>query len=115
MPTLYGIRNCDTVKKARTWLDGHGVAHRFHDLRADGLDAAMLDAWIAAVGHETLLNTRGTTWRQLPEAEREGVDGGKAAALMLAHPTLVKRPVLDHHGRITVGFKAEIYAGMFGD
>lgn len=110
MTTLYGIKNCDTVKKARRWLDEHGVEYRFHDLRADGLEAKRLDAWIRAVGWETLLNRRGTTWRKLPEAVREGIDAKRAAALMLEQPTLIKRPVIEHGEQVLVGFDPDAYA-----
>ena len=107
MITLYGIRNCDTVKKARKWLDEHGVNYRFHDFRADGLEAKKLDAWISAAGWETLLNRRGTTWRRLPEDVREGIDGKRAAALMLEQPTLIKRPVIEHGTQVLVGFDSD--------
>jgi arsenate reductase len=111
--TLHGIRNCDTVKKARAWLDARGVAYRFHDVRTDGLDRAMLEGWVRQVGWETLLNRAGTTFRKLPEAEREGIDEARAVALMLAQPSMVKRPVLDLGGTIHVGFAPERYAALF--
>lgn len=107
--TIYGIRNCDTVKKARTWLEGRGVAHRFVDYRAEGLDAKALARWEKAVGWEKLLNKTSTTFKQLPDAEKQSMDREKAVALLQAHPTLIKRPVLDIDGKITVGFKPEIY------
>jgi arsenate reductase (glutaredoxin) len=113
MITVYGIKNCDTVKKARKWLDGHGVAYRFHDFRTDGLEADRLNDWIRAVGRETLLNRRGTTWRRLPEDVREGIDETRAAALMLEHPTLIKRPVVEHGRQVLVGFNAEAFAQRF--
>jgi arsenate reductase (glutaredoxin) len=112
MTTVYGIKNCDTVKKARKWLDDHGVTYRFHDFRGDGLDAKQLDAWIGAAGWETLLNRRGTTWRKLPDAEREGIDAKRAAALMLEHPTLIKRPVIEHGKQVLVGFDPKAYAEL---
>ncbi|WP_018953109.1 ArsC family reductase [Thioalkalivibrio sulfidiphilus] len=112
MTTLYGIKNCDTVKKARKWLEAHGVEYRFHDFRADGLEAKQIDAWIKAVGWETLLNRRGTTWRKLPEAVREGIDEKRAAALMLEHPTLIKRPVVEHGKQVLVGFDPDVYAKL---
>ncbi len=102
--TLYGIPNCDTMKKARQWLDTHGVEYRFHDYKKSGIDAATLQAWCRQVGHEALLNTRGTTWRKLPETERHSVDAGKALALMQAQPSLIKRPVLLAGKRLLVGF-----------
>lgn len=113
MITVYGIRNCDTVKKARKWLDGHGVEHRFHDLRANGLEAGRLDAWIRAVGWEALLNRRGTTWRRLPRDVREGIDANTAAALMLEHPTVIRRPVIEHGRQVLVGFDADLFTRRF--
>lgn len=107
--TIYGIKNCDTVKKARTWLEGRGVEHRFVDYRVDGLDAKALARWEKAVGWEKLLNKASTTFKALPDAEKQGVDKARAVALMQAHPTLIKRPVLDVDGAITVGFKPDIY------
>lgn len=109
MTTLYGIKNCDTVKKARRWLEANGVAYTYHDLRADGLSSASLQSWIMSAGWETLLNRRGTTWRQLPESEREPLTAERAAQLMLAHPTLIKRPVLELDGTVQVGFKESNY------
>jgi arsenate reductase len=114
MTTLYGIPNCDTVKKAQRWLDAHGVAYRFHDLRRDGLDDALLADWIGQVGWETLLNRRGTTWRRLPEAVRAGMDGDSATRLMREQPAIIKRPVLARGRRIHVGFDADDYRGLFG-
>jgi len=111
--TLYGIRNCDTVKKARRWLGEHDVDYGFHDFRADGLTKAQLKRWIAAVGWETLLNRRGTTWRKLPEAERNGITAARAERLMLAEPTLIKRPVLEVAGSVLVGFSADEYGKLF--
>jgi Spx/MgsR family transcriptional regulator len=107
--TLYGLKNCDTCRKARAWLDQQGHSHRFHDFRADGLDAALLARFEAALGWEALLNRRGTTWRGLPEADRDGADRDKALALMLAHPALIKRPVLVAGDEILVGFSADQY------
>ncbi|MBX3482298.1 ArsC family reductase [Phenylobacterium sp.] len=107
--TLYGIKNCDTMKKAWTWLDGHGVAYDFHDYRKAGLDRATLEGWVKAVGWEVLLNKAGTTFRNLPDADRQGIDAAKAVDLMLANPSMIKRPVLDQDGRLTVGFKPEVY------
>lgn len=112
--TLYGIKNCDTMKKARAWLDGHGVAYAFHDYKTAGIDGARLDGWMAQVGWETLLNRAGTTFRKLPQTEREGLDASKARSLMLAQPSMIKRPVLERDGRITVGFKPDIYQHLMG-
>jgi arsenate reductase (glutaredoxin) len=107
--TLYGIKNCDTMKKARTWLDEHGVRYEFHDYKASGIDATSLARWCTAVGWETLLNRSGTTFRKLPEARKADLTERKAVALMLAQPSMIKRPVLEMDGRIVVGFKPEIY------
>jgi len=107
--TIYGIPNCDTMKKARTWLDGHGVAYAFHDYRASGLEAKRLDGWVGKLGWEVLLNKASTSFRALPEADRQGLDGKKAKALMLANPTMIKRPVLDLGDRLLVGFKPDVY------
>ncbi len=112
--TLYGITTCDTVRKARAWLDQQGVAYRFHDFRKDGLEAARLAGWLDALGWEAVLNRAGTSFRAIPETERNGLDREKAAALILANPTLVKRPVLEAEGKVLVGFKPDIYAGVFG-
>lgn len=110
---LHGIPNCDTVKKARSWLEARGIAYRFHDFRKDGIDAAMLGAWVADAGWETLLNRAGTTFRKLPEAERTGLDEGKAIAIMLANPSAIKRPVVTGAGAVIVGFKAEAWESRF--
>lgn len=112
--TLYGIKNCDTMKKARAWLEGKGIAYAFHDYKASGIDGACLDGWMKQVGWETLLNRAGTTFRKLPETEREGLDAAKARRLMLHQPSMIKRPVLEQNGRITVGFKPETYEALFG-
>ena len=111
--TIYGIKNCDTMKKARAWLDDHGVAYAFHDYKAAGIDRARLEDWAKTVGWETLLNRAGTTFRKLPEADREGIGAKKAIALMLAQPSMIKRPVLDIGGRLLVGFRPEAYAEAF--
>ena len=112
--TLYGIKNCDTMKKARAWLDAHGVAYVFHDYKSAGIDGARLDLWMAQVGWEALLNRAGTTFRKLPETEREGLDATRARTLMLAQPSMIKRPVMERDGRITVGFKPDIYQSLLG-
>ena len=105
MITVYGLKNCDTCRKALKWLDAQGMDHQFHDLRKDGLDPARLKRWIAAASWETVLNRRGTTWRGLGGTEKEGMNETKAAALMAAHPALIKRPVFEKGARIIVGFK----------
>ncbi|HWA61814.1 MAG TPA: ArsC family reductase [Caulobacteraceae bacterium] len=112
--TIYGIKACDTMKKARTWLDERGVAYAFHDYKAVGIDEARLRAWAGKVGWEVLLNRSGTTFRGLPDAERQGLDEAKAVRLMLAQPSMIKRPVLDVDGRLLVGFKPDAYAAAFG-
>ena len=112
--TLYGIKNCDTMKKARAWLDQRGVAYAFHDYKAAGIDPARLADWAKLGGWEVLLNRAGTTFRKLPEADKAGLDEAKALALMAAQPSLIKRPVLEQGGRIVVGFKPEVYGEVFG-
>ena len=114
MITVYGIKNCDTCKKALKWLTAEGIEHRFHDFRADGLDAADLARWAQAAGWEKLLNRRGTTWRKLAEADKDGVDAAKAETLMAANPTLIKRPVFDAGGQVLVGFSAAEQAALRG-
>ena len=111
--TLYGIPNCDTVKKARTWLDERGVEFRFHDYKKAGIDRASLERWCDEHGWETVLNRAGTTFRKLPDADRADLDAHKAIALMLAQPSMIKRPVLDLGDRRIVGFKPEIYEAAF--
>jgi arsenate reductase (glutaredoxin) len=112
--TIYGIKNCDTMKKARAWLDDHGVGYVFHDYKAEGIDRARLQAWIRAVGWETVLNRAGTTFRKLPDADKQGLTEAKAIALMLAQPSMIKRPVLETgRGLPLVGFKPEVYAARF--
>jgi arsenate reductase len=111
--TIYGIKNCDTMKKARAWLDDHGVAYEFHDYKSAGIDRGVLEGWADEVGWETLLNRAGTTFRKLPERDREGLSEKKAIALMLAQPSMIKRPVLETKGRMLVGFKQEEYAKAF--
>lgn len=108
--TMYGIKNCDTIKKARTWLGDHGVDYDFHDYKASGADRAALESWVAEHGWEVILNRAGTTFRALPDADKQGIDAGKAVDLMLANPSMIKRPVLDLGDRRIVGFKADIYA-----
>ena len=108
--TIYGIKNCDTMKKARAWLDGHGVAFDFHDYKTAGIARDMLKQWSDEVGWETLLNRAGTTFKKLPDADREGLNERKALALMEAQPSMIKRPVLDLGGKLLVGFKEEVYA-----
>ncbi|ABE39560.1 ArsC family reductase [Rhodopseudomonas pseudopalustris] len=112
--TIFGIKNCDTMKKARAWLDSHGVAYDFHDYKTAGIDKAHLARWLKQVGWETLLNRAGTTFRKLPDAEKEGLTEAKAMALMLAQPSMIKRPVLQTGATLLVGFRPEAYAEAFG-
>ncbi len=110
--TIHGIRNCDTMKKARAWLEAHGIAHDFHDYKVAGLDRAMLDRWLKQVAWERLLNRAGPTFRKLPDGQKEGLDQGKAIALMLSNPSMVKRPVLEAGGKLLVGFRPDEYAAL---
>ena len=109
MTTVYGIKNCDTMKRARAWLNAHDVAYAFHDYKTSGIDKATLEAWAKDVGWETLLNRAGTTFRKLPDADKAGLTEKKAIALMLASPSMIKRPVLDACGELLVGFRPELY------
>jgi len=111
---LYGIKNCDTMKKARAWLDDHGVEYHFHDYQIAGIDREQLTRWCNQVGWEVLLNRAGTTFRKLPESDRTGLSVRKAIALMLAHPSLIKRPVLESGADLLVGFKPEQYGKQRG-
>ncbi|WP_158744478.1 ArsC family reductase [Acidisphaera sp. L21] len=112
--TIHGIKACDTMKKARAWLDEHGVAYNFHDYKVQGVDRSKLEGWVRDTGWEVLLNRAGTTFRKLPSADKAGLDEAKAVALMLAQPSMIKRPVLDVGGRLVVGFKPEVYASALG-
>ena len=112
--TLYGISNCDTIRKARRWLDAHHVDYRFHDVRKDGLERETLRGWISELGWESLLNRRGTTWRNLPEAVRNGIDAQTAEKIMLEHPASIKRPLLVHGGGLLLGFREAEYSALFG-
>lgn len=112
--TIYGIKACDTMKKARTWLDEHGVAYDFHDYKALGIDRARLERWVGEAGWETVLNRAGTTFRKLPEPDKTGLDAQKAIGLMLVQPSMIKRPVLDLGDRLLVGFKPDAYQAAFG-
>jgi arsenate reductase len=110
---MYGIKNCDTIKKARTWLEGHGIAYDFHDYKASSIDRKSLESWIKEFGWETVLNRAGTTFKKLPDADKEGLDAEKAITLMLAQPSMIKRPMLDLGSRRLVGFKPETYEAAF--
>jgi Spx/MgsR family transcriptional regulator len=109
--TIYGIKNCDTMKKARAWLEKHGVDYAFHDYQAAGIERERLERWAKKVGWETLLNRAGTTFRKLPDKHKAGLAEPKAIALMQAQPSMIKRPVLElGHGKLLVGFKPEQYS-----
>jgi arsenate reductase len=112
--TIYGIKDCDTMKKARAWLDQRGVAYAFHDYKSAGVERGTLERWARETGWETLLNRAGTTFRKLADKDKEGLTEKKAIALMLAQPSMIKRPVLDIGGKLLVGFQAEQYAKAFG-
>lgn len=112
--TLYGIPNCDTVKKARKWLDDHGIAHAFHDYKKAGVDPERLRGWIDHFGWDKVLNRAGTTFRKLPEADKQGLDAEKAAALMVANPSTIKRPVVEYPGGLLIGFRADEWAAALG-
>jgi arsenate reductase (glutaredoxin) len=112
--TIYGIKNCDTMKKARAWLDKHGVAYEFHDYKTAGIDRSRLEGWARAVGWETLLNRAGTTFRKLPDKDKASVTEKKALALMLDQPSMINRPVLEMKGKLIVGFKPETYEQALG-
>jgi arsenate reductase len=112
--TLYGIPNCDTVKKARNWLDGQGIAYTFHDYKKQGADAAKLDKWVAEAGWEKVLNRAGTTFRKLPEADKADLDAARAVKLMIAQPSCIKRPVVEHPGGLLVGFKETEWQAALG-
>lgn len=112
--TLFAIPNCDTVKKARNWLDARGLAYGFHDYKKLGADAAKLAVWVEQAGWEKLLNRAGTTFKKLPEAERQDIDAAKAVAIMLANPSCIKRPVVEHDGGLLVGFKEAEWDAALG-
>ncbi len=113
MTTLYGIKNCDTVKKARTWLDQHQVNYRFHDFRADGLDEATIRNWVETLGLDTLVNKRSTTWKELDDQVKHDFNERNAVAIIAAHPTLIKRPLLETGSHRLVGFKDADYQRIF--
>ena len=112
MVTLFGLKNCDTCRKALKWLDAEGIEHRFHDIRADGLTENMIDRWLAASDWGALLNRKSTTWRNLPDADKQNPDDASARRLMLAHPTLVKRPVIEDGRDVHVGFSPAVQEAL---
>jgi Spx/MgsR family transcriptional regulator len=112
--TIYGIKSCDTMKKAFTWLDQHGVAYDFHDYKKSGVTTAQLTKWCGAAGWEMVLNRAGTTFRKLPEAGRQNLTQDKAIALMIGNPSMIKRPILEAGATLEIGFKPERYAAVFG-
>lgn len=113
MTGIYGIKNCDTMKKAFTWLDGHGIAYTFHDYKKAGIGKARLTAWVKKAGWEILLNRAGTTFRKLPDADKTPLTEAKAIALMLAQPSMIKRPVLEQGAALLVGFNSDEYTKLF--
>jgi arsenate reductase len=113
--TVYGIKACDTMKKTRAWLEAHGHAYAFHDYKTAGIERERIEAWIDKVGWEVLVNRAGTTFRKLPESDKQGLNQAKAVRLMLAHPSLIKRPVIEAGGDVIVGFKPEVLAAKLGD
>ena len=112
MIEIYGLKNCDTCRKALKWLEAEGIEHAFKDIRADGFSEAQLQSWVDAVGWETLLNRRGTTWRKLPDDQKDGVDEARAKALMQDQPALIKRPVFETGSGVVVGFKEAEMAAL---
>lgn len=114
MIAIYGIKNCDTMKKARAWLDARGIPYRFHDYKVAGIEKAKLEYWVSQLGWETLLNRAGTTFRKLPEADRLDLTEKKVVALMLAQPSMIKRPVLEADGNVAAGFRADQYEKLLG-
>ena len=113
MTILYGIKNCDSVRKARRWLKQHDIEYRFHDLREDGISKARLDSWIKTLGWEQLLNRRGSSWRQLPAAVRDNIERTSASRVMLEQPAIIKRPLLEHDRQLHLGFSEASYAEIF--
>jgi len=110
--TMYGIKNCDTIKKARKWLEENGVAYQFHDYKKDGLDKAQLTSWVQELGYEALINKRGTTWRKLDDATKDNIDEASAIEIMLENTSIIKRPLLITDSSKTLGFKADEYANI---
>ncbi|AOY88220.1 arsenate reductase [Marinobacter salinus] len=112
---IYGIKNCDTVKKARKWLDEQGISYEFHDFKKEGLDDTLLNRWEKAVGWEALINRRGTTWRKLPDEVRDTISAQSAHDIMIENPSIIKRPVVEYKDSVSVGFNAEEWAKQFSN
>jgi|SRR5580704_9154754 arsenate reductase len=112
--TIYGIKNCDTMKKARAWLEANKIAYSFHDYKSLGIDKSILEGWTEQVGWEALLNRAGTTFKRLPDADKQDLTQKRAMALMLAQPSMIKRPVLEAKGKLTLGFAPDKYKKLFG-
>jgi len=115
MTTLYGIRNCDTIRKARRWLDENNIDYRFHDVRTDGITRKALQDWMKTLDWEALLNRRGTSWRKLPETVRNSINKASAIKVMLENPAIIKRPVLARGNRLYLGFSTDSYQSIFGN
>ncbi len=113
MTTIYGIKNCDTVRKAIKWLKDHDIEHRYHDFRKDGLDETIVQKWVTTAGWENIINKRGLSWRRLSDADKKDIDTDKAIKLILENPTLIKRPVLIYRNEMNIGFDAENYSRIF--
>ncbi len=110
---MYGIKNCDTIKKAKKWLEAENIEFTFHDYKKEGVDEALFKSWISELGWEALINRRGTTWRKLPDEQKENMNDTSALAAMLDNPSIIKRPLLIHNGQKTLGFKAEEYTAIY--
>ncbi|WP_370301514.1 ArsC family reductase [Alkalimarinus coralli] len=110
---MYGIKNCDTIKKARKWLDEKGIGYTFHDYKKDGTNEALFQDWLSSLGWEAVINRRGTTWRKLSEEQKSSMDNSSALAVMMENPSIIKRPLLEHEGKRILGFKAEEYESAF--
>ncbi|WP_221799732.1 ArsC family reductase [Oceanobacter mangrovi] len=115
MTTMYGIKNCDTIKKARKWLDDAGIDYQFHDYKKDGLSEALLDQWLAELGWEALVNKRGTTWRKLDDSLKDNMNEANARQVMLENPSIIKRPLLDTGSQKVLGFSADEYTALHGN
>lgn len=111
---VYGIANCDTIRKARRWLSDQGIEYQFHDVRKQGLEQDKLQSWNSALGWDTLLNRRGMMWRKLSDEQKQNIDEASALAIMLEEPAIIKRPVLEHNGELHIGFKEDSYREIFG-